>query len=333
MNHQRTALAAIALAAGAVALAGCGGASESQESAQATQSPSSSPTSSASTPTATEVSPTPSDPTSDASDADEVPDSVDTGPFLVETITDPVHYPVEASSVLSDVEGEIPMEQYSVHWKYNYFPDAEGSFNLVRSYTLNPNVELPEQGSDSDIGVWTCLENTDGGSRGCNAMDGGFSMNNEGGYEVYTEEYQRGSGGDSVKGSKVDLGSFTYTKPAQDEALNPAICELTGGSAVLEGSKYVITIDHTGNCSAPDAWLGNIVGIGTVDDFPPSTFGSRNIEEISHTATETVVSFPLDDVQQGLEFMGFDGSELTGFLATSGSYAPGYEASSIRIDL
>jgi len=332
MNHQRTALATIALAAGAVVLAGCGGASESQEAAQATQSPSASPTSSVSTPTETEVSPTPSDPASDASATDEVPDSADVEPFLIDTITDPVRYPVEASSVLSDVKGDIPVEQYSVQWTYNYFPDAEGNFNLVRSYTLDPNVELPEQGSDSGINVWTCLESTDGGSRGCGARDGGFSMNSDGGYEVYTEEYERG-GGDSVKGSKVDLGTFTYTKPAQEEALNPALCELTGGSAVLEGSNYVITIDHTGNCSAPDAWLGNIVGIATVDDFPPSTFGSRNIQEISHTATKTVVSFPLDDVQQGLDFMGFDGSELTGFLATSGSDAPGYEASMIRIDL
>ena len=332
MNHQRTALAAIALTAGAVVLAACGSASESPEAAEATQSSSSSPGSSASTPPESEVSPTPSDSASDTSATEEAPDSADAGPFLVDTITDPVRYPVEVSSVLSDVQGDIPVEQYSVQWTYDYFPDAEGNFNLVRSYGLDPNVELPEQESDSDTNVWTCLESADSGSRGCGARDGGFSLNSDGGYEVYTEEYERG-GGDSVKGSKVNLGTFTYTKPAQDEALNPALCELTGGSAVLEGSKYVITIDHTGNCSAPDAWLGKVVGIATIDDLPPSTFGSLNIQEISHTATETVVSFPLDDVQRGLDFMGFDGSELTGFLATSGSYAPGYEASSIRIDL
>ncbi len=330
-NRKSAALATIGMAAaGAVLVAGCASTNGSQEAnesvAQATPT-----TQEAQTPepTSTDAASENSGPSETTTSEEAVEDQ---RPFLLESTADPVRYPVDTSTILSNVEGDIPADQYTANWKYEYRSDADGNISLQPSYSVNPNMQPPANHSDPGIGTWTCIESADGNSRSCGATGPGFSMSRDGEYEFYNQDYDQGSG-DPIKGSKVELGSFTYTQPAAEKQLQPAMCELTRGTAALDGDNYTITVDHRGDCSSSNAWLGNVAAIVVIPDHGQQISQLSGVTQISHSDTETVISVAKKDVDYTLQYFGPDDATASSFQVTSGSLEPGYEASSISIDV
>lgn len=256
--------------------------------------------------------------------------SADQGPFLIDTSTNPVRYPIDAATILSNVKGDVPADQYTSTWTYRYIIDSNGKVQLRPSYSINPNVKPPESDPDSNIGTYTCLESGSGYT--CGVFEYGYSMNSDGKYELYNQDYERG-GGEKVKGSKTRLGSFVYTQTTTEPQLQPAMCELTSGDATLDGDNYVITVNHSGDCSSPDTWLGDIAAIVSIPEFAPGIYSTQGVTEVSHSDTETVLSVAKADADKALEWVGPEGSAIVGFQVSSGTFESGYEASTISIDL
>lgn len=318
------------LAAGAILLAACSGSAQSDEPAQADQQPT---TSTVTTPAEDPVDPgemvddslTGTEPTSGVTEQE--------SSFVVQDALTRFGYPVETSSVLSEITGDIPADQYSVTWSFDFSPNLEGEINLNRRYRLNPNVDLLDGATSPDSSRWICIERDDGYGKTCTGTQNGVTISLDGRYEVYTQEFGPGGFSDPLEGTKQSLGSFVYTAPKYQEPLKPALCELTGGNATLEGEDFVITVSHTGECSSAQTWLGNVHGVINGPDTPPNFLPPLNVLEVSHDESTTVLQIPVDAFGPVLDYIDGDLGDINAFQVMSGSIEPGYEASTVRIDV
>jgi len=335
MNHRSGRLSAVGLlASGAILLSGCSGSSEPEASAEGDQTPTPSSVS-----TTSEESETPDEVIDDATDdatagTEPSPAATDQDrSFFVQKSWNTVGYPVDTASVLSNVTGEIPADQYTVTWSFANSPDLDGSMVPYRRYNLNPNVDFSDPPpSEGDFRL-LCLERSDGYSEGCTGFPDGFSMGGDGEFNVYTQEYGPGGLDDPVAGTKEVLGSFEYAMPRNEEPLEPALCELTGGSAILDGDNYVVTVEHVGECSSTQTWLGNVSVLNDASGIPIKEFMPSNISEELHDESQTVLVVPREEVQPWFDFSNLSPDDLNAFQVMSGSNEPGYEPSTIRIAL
>lgn len=331
MNHRSGSLIAVGLlTSGAILLSGCSGSSEPEASAEGDQTPTPS-----SVETPSEESETSDEVIDDATaDAEPSPAATDQErSFFVQKSWNTLGYPVDATSVLSDVTGDVPADQYTVTWSFDNAPDLDATMVPYRRYTLNPNVDF----SDPSTGVGgdrlLCLERSDGYGESCTGFPDGFSMSLEGQFELYTQEFGPGGIDDPVAGTKEVLGSFEYTKPQNEGPLEPALCELTGGSAILDGENYVVTVEHVGECSSTQTWLGNVMVLNDASGIPVNYFMPSNISMASHDKSQTVLVIPQEEVQPWFDFSNLSPDDLNAFQVMSGSNEPGYEPSTIRIAL
>ncbi len=318
------------LISGAALLAGCSSADGSAEAPQFEQSPAAS-----SAPTPAEESGGPSDVT-DASPSAAEPKSGATEQdrsFLVQDAPTRFGYPVETSSVLTDVAGDIPEDQYTVTWNFDFSSDLDGDVSLYRRYRLNPNVDFSDTQASRGESRLLCIDRDDGYGGQCTGLPDGFPISLDGQYELYTQEFGPGGSQDPIDGTKEVLGSFVYTEPQYKEPLEPARCELTRGTATLEGEDFVITVNHTGECSPAQTWLGNIHGVINAPNTPPNFFPPLNVAEVSHNDATTVLNISGDALDPVLEYIDKERSDIDAFQVMSGSIEPGFEGSTVRINV
>lgn len=331
MNHRSGSLIAVGLlTSGAILLSGCSGSSEPEASAEGDQTPTPS-----SVETPSEKSET-SDEVIDDATADVEPSPVSTDQersFFVQQPWNTLGYPVDTASVLSNVTGDVPADQYTITWSFDNAPDLDGAMVPYRRYNLNPNVDFRDTPPSEGDYRWLCVERSDGYDQGCTGLPDGFSMSSEGQFELYTQEFGPGGMNDPVAGTKEVLGSFEYTKPQNEGPLEPALCELTGGSAMLDGDNYVVTVDHVGECSSTQSWLGNVAVLNDESGIPVNYFMPSNISMDSHDESQTVLVIPREEVQPWFDFSNLSPDDLNAFQVMSGSNEPGYEPSTIRIAL
>lgn len=317
------------LASGAVLLAACSGSAESGASAELDT-----------TPTASSVDTTPQEVENSSEATQGTPADTDTSSgvtdapssFFVENASIAVGYPVEISRVLSNVDGDIPADQYTVTWNFENSPDLDDTEIPSRRYVVNPQVDFVDTPPSEGDYLFLCLDRDGGYGGQCTGLPDGFPISIDGRYELYTQAFGAG-GQDPVDGTKKILGSFVYTAPKYEEPLKPALCDLTGGTATFDGDDYVVTVEHTGECSSPQTWLGEVQVVNDQSGGPFKTFKPANISEISHSESETVLVVPQEEVQPWFDYMDVRPDELDAFQVMSGSIEPGYEPSTVRIDM
>lgn len=330
-NHRRRSSVTVGmLAAGAILLAACNNSTQTDEAGQ----PEDLPTASSAVTTPEEVGnpgeaiqgePMDTETTADATDQER--------PFFVQDASISLGYPVETSSVLSDVDGDIPADQYTITWGFQNEPNADGAMEPYRRYNLNPNVDFnvtPVSVGDYRL---LCIDRSDGYGGRCTGFPSGLPISLDGQYELYLQEFGPGGQDDPVEGTKEVLGSFVYTAPKFEEPLAPPLCELTGGTAVLDGDNYVVTVDHVGECSPDQTWLSNVQVINDMSGLPVKIFGPSNISEASHTESQTVLVIPQEELKPWFDYGDVNPDDLNAFQVMSGSNEPGYSPSTIRIAL